>query len=61
MEELSHDKPHFPWEWNLSNGICLACFKKKWIEKKRNEPGSKLVVLGMVIPPLIGNPYNGAL
>ena len=23
------------------------------------EPGSKLVVLGMVIPPLIGNPYNG--
>ena len=22
-------------------------------------PGSKLVVLGMVIPPLIGNPYNG--
>ena len=24
-----------------------------------SEPGSKLVVLGMVIPPLIGNPYNG--
>ena len=24
-----------------------------------HEPGSKLVVLGMVIPPLIGNPYNG--
>ena len=23
------------------------------------EPGSKLLVLGMVIPPLIGNPYNG--
>ena len=23
------------------------------------EPGSKLVVLGMVIQPLIGNPYNG--
>ena len=22
-------------------------------------PGSKLLVLGMVIPPLIGNPYNG--
>ena len=22
-------------------------------------PWSKLVVLGMVIPPLIGNPYNG--
>ena len=26
---------------------------------KLYEPGSKLVVLGMVIPPLIGNPYNG--
>ena len=23
------------------------------------EPGSKLVVLGMAIPPLRGNPYNG--
>ena len=23
------------------------------------EPGSKLLVLGMVIPPVIGNPYNG--
>ncbi len=23
------------------------------------EPGSKLVVLGMAIPPLIGNPYSG--
>ena len=27
--------------------------------KCSNEPGSKLVVLGMVIPPLIWNPYNG--
>ena len=26
---------------------------------KPNEPGSKLLVLGMVIQPLIGNPYNG--
>ena len=26
---------------------------------KPSEPGSKLVVLGMIIPPLIGNPYNG--
>ena len=25
----------------------------------RYEPGSKLVALGMAIPPLIGNPYNG--
>ena len=24
-----------------------------------HEPGSKFVVLGMVIPPLIGNPYSG--
>ena len=24
-----------------------------------HEPGSKLLVLGMVIQPLIGNPYNG--
>ena len=24
-----------------------------------DEPGSKLVVLGMVIQPLMGNPYNG--
>ena len=24
-----------------------------------DEPGSKLLVLGMVIQPLIGNPYNG--
>ena len=23
------------------------------------EPGSKLLVLGMVIPPSIGNPYSG--
>ena len=23
------------------------------------EPGSKLLVLGMVIQPLVGNPYNG--
>ena len=24
-----------------------------------NVPGSKLIIFGMVIPPLIGNPYNG--
>ena len=23
------------------------------------EPGSKVAILGMVIPPLTGNPYNG--
>ena len=23
------------------------------------EPGSKLLILGMVIQPLLGNPYNG--
>ena len=27
--------------------------------KKSHEPGSKLLVLGMVIQPLIGNPYSG--
>ena len=27
--------------------------------EKTYEPGSKLLVLGMVIQPLIGNPYNG--
>ena len=36
----------------------------RWLEKVPkhilpNEPGSKLVVLGMAIPPLIGNPFNG--
>ena len=31
--------------------ICLYCLP--------SEPGSKLLVLGMVIPPSIGNPYNG--
>ncbi len=34
----------------------------RWIDFKifqQYEPGSKLLVLGMVIPPLIGNPYNG--
>ena len=38
-------------------------WKKKGTEKSfilaPYEPGSKLVVLGMAIPPLIGNPYNG--
>ena len=27
--------------------------------KQSYEPGSKLLILGMVIQPLIGNPYNG--
>ena len=30
----------------------------KW-NTQLHEPGSKLLVLGMVIQPLIGNPYNG--
>ena len=35
--------------------------KKKKHEKNPSPyvPGSKLLVLGMVIPPLIGNPSNG--
>ena len=40
--------------------------KKAWCGGKNfmgilYEPGSKLLVLGMVIQPLIWNPYNGAL
>ena len=27
--------------------------------EKTYVPGSKVAILGMVIPPLIGNPYNG--
>ncbi len=36
---------HRTWEWHLRH--------------RSYEPGSKLVVLGMAIPPLIGNPYKG--
>ena len=32
---------------------CIIC------SQDHIEPGSKLLVLGMVIQPLIGNPYNG--
>ena len=35
--------------------------KEKKLTASTVEPGSKLLVLGMVIQPLIGNPYNGAL
>ncbi len=36
------------------------CANLEWQSKCMNsyEPGSKLLVLGMVIQPLIGNPYN---
>ncbi len=30
-----------------------------WIWKKAYVLGSKLLILGMVIPPLIGNPFTG--
>ena len=30
-----------------------------WIQRTSYVPGSKVAVLGMVIQPLIGNPYNG--
>ena len=33
--------------------------KNPSLGKPTYEPGSKLLVLGMVIQPLIGNPYNG--
>ena len=35
----------------------MADFLK--VKMSINGPGSKLLVLGMVIQPLIGNPYNG--
>ena len=37
--------------------------QRLWLKYLSNmtayEPGSKLLVLGMVVQPLIGNPYNG--
>ena len=37
------------------------CFstKLKWMSLHIYVPGSKLPILGMVIQPLVGNPYNG--
>ena len=45
-------------------GNQTRCFKKLHsrllvVFPHPSEPGSKLVVLGTAIPPLIGNPYNG--
>ena len=37
---------------------CTATYLELYIHTLY-EPGSKLLVLGMVIQPLIGNPYNG--
>ena len=46
----------------MKNGILQETFflryYKAWA-KGSYVPGSKLVIFGMVIPPLIGNPYNG--
>ena len=41
----------------LADGFLDLTFKKK--KHRPYEPGSKLPVLGMVIQPLIRNPYNG--
>jgi len=49
--------------------MCYASFReiiileKKHLGKKDShmEPRSKLPILGMVIPPLIRNPYNGCV
>ena len=38
------------------NSFCSVCDTYKM---KSCVPGSKLLLLAMVIPPLIGNPYNG--
>ena len=37
----------------------MGAFASDYIIMTLHEPGSKLLVLGMVIQPLIGNPYNG--
>ena len=39
--------------------LSLKRLEKSDEKSEKNEPGSKLLVLGMVIQPLIGNPYNG--
>ena len=58
---------HFPYEMSIFRGE-LAGTKLTWwtgssdlagSQKCTHVPGSKLLVLGMVIQPLIGNPYNG--
>ncbi len=37
----------------------LRCITQVFRSKSIYVPGSKLPILGMVIPPLVGNPYNG--
>ena len=52
--------------WDKSCLVSWILSRKEWVcydsfpcVKIVYEPGSKLLVLGMVIQPLIGNPYNG--
>ena len=51
--------------WCLHNLRCCYCSRSSVGETSEGSgclvyvPGSKLLVLGMVIQPLIGNPYNG--
>ena len=45
------------WDFWTINGVYADILDIWYIH--RYEPGSKLLVLGMVIQPLIGNPYNG--
>ena len=40
---------------HLSNPVVFSDFN----DRSAYVPGSKLLIMGMVIPPLIGNPYNG--
>ena len=43
----------------LAFWVGILCAILHWQIQYSHEPGSKLVALGMAIPPLIGNPYNG--
>ena len=48
-----------PWKFNEFAPESKQNPKKKVIFQPSCVPGSKLLVLGTVIPPLIGSPYNG--
>ena len=51
--------PRIVCKFCISNDLNLTGFHPLCLSLTLHEPGSKLVVLGMAIPPLIGNPYNG--
>ena len=57
-------------EWKISCHMFQSCISRKYDSRRTfpfpnydssltsHVPGSKLLILGMVIPPLVGNPYN---